>query len=78
MTLKRQEPVQGISLHLHGVRVGVVARFAGNKNILTFDPEYAATQSVELPIVTLQQHDSFPLNQNYPSRCFNSIGKNNT
>ncbi|GAA4885124.1 type II toxin-antitoxin system HipA family toxin [Ferrimonas pelagia] len=52
---KRQEQVQGIALHLHGIRVGVVARFAGNKNILSFDPEYAASTSPDRPIVTLQQ-----------------------
>ncbi|PML85191.1 type II toxin-antitoxin system HipA family toxin [Vibrio breoganii] len=49
------EKVEGLAIHLHGVRVGVIAHYAGGKNILTYDPEFIAMSSKSRPVFTLRQ-----------------------
>lgn len=56
MSSKREENVEALLLTLHGLEVGVLAHFAGNKNILTFNPDYISGQgSNSLPPVTMRQ-----------------------
>ncbi|WP_367298510.1 type II toxin-antitoxin system HipA family toxin [Hafnia alvei] len=52
---KQTESVQALALYLNQQRIGVLAHYASNHNILTFDPEYAALPLSVRPIFTLQQ-----------------------
>ncbi|KFZ31135.1 phosphatidylinositol kinase [Pseudidiomarina salinarum] len=56
MAYSREEHVQALGLTLHGVHIAVLAHFAGNKNILTFNPDYLSGQvAQDLPVVTMRQ-----------------------
>lgn len=52
-TRKPQESVEALSLTLHGQRVGIMTHYAGGKNILVFDPAFAAMAAK--PTLTLSQ-----------------------
>ncbi|MGS0695943.1 type II toxin-antitoxin system HipA family toxin [Shewanella sp. 0m-4] len=52
---KQTEQVEGLNIQLHGVDIGVVAHYAGGKNILSFNPEYIAMPKHERPVLTLRQ-----------------------
>ncbi|MCU5782576.1 HipA N-terminal domain-containing protein [Alcanivorax balearicus MACL04] len=56
--LKQRESVEALSLTLHGQRVGIVSHYAGGKNILVFDPAFAAMPAA--PVFTLSQTISKP------------------
>ena len=43
----RTETVEALRLSLHDRRIGVLTHYSGGKNILTFDPEYAALPYVK-------------------------------
>jgi len=47
--------VEALELTLHGQRVGIIAHYSAGKNILTFDPEYAALPEGSRPTMTLTQ-----------------------
>ena len=51
----RRETVEALQLSLHGRRIGVIMHYSGGKNILTFDPEYAALPEEIRPLMTLTQ-----------------------
>ncbi len=51
----RVETVEALHLSLHGHRIGIIAHYSGGKNILTFDPEYAALPEEMRPTMTLTQ-----------------------
>ncbi|AEX53708.1 type II toxin-antitoxin system HipA family toxin [Rahnella aquatilis] len=51
----RTASVEALTLYIHEQRIGVVAHYSGNRNILTFDPEYAALAESERPVFTLAQ-----------------------
>ncbi len=51
----RRETVEALRLSLHDRRIGVITHYSGGKNILTFDPEYAALPQEIQPIMTLTQ-----------------------
>ncbi|ROT96198.1 type II toxin-antitoxin system HipA family toxin [Marinobacter sp. R17] len=53
--MERQEAVEALAIELHGERVGVLAHYAGGKNILTFDPAYVESDPRLRPTVTLSQ-----------------------
>jgi len=63
-TIQRIESVEALQLSLHGHRVGVIVHYSGGKNILTFDPEYAALPEETRPVITLTQR----LDQHYLGR----------
>ncbi len=52
---KQIEKVEGLSIQLHSIDVAVVAHYAGGKNILTFNPEFAAMPVDKRPVFTLRQ-----------------------
>jgi len=52
---KQTEQVEGLNIQLHGIDIGVVAHYAGGKNILSFNPEYIAMPKHERPVLTLRQ-----------------------
>ncbi|MDB1124701.1 type II toxin-antitoxin system HipA family toxin [Vibrio algarum] len=52
---KQIENVEGLSIQLHGIDVAVVAHYAGGKNILSFNPAFAAMPDYERPVFTLRQ-----------------------
>lgn len=52
---RRVETVEGLALMLHGQRLGVVAHFAGGRNILSFDPAWRAQPAAQRPVFTLTQ-----------------------
>ncbi|GEM80842.1 type II toxin-antitoxin system HipA family toxin [Vibrio superstes] len=61
---KPLEKVEGLAIHLHGNRVGVIAHYAGGKNILAFDPDFIAISPQIRPVFTLRQlFDSDYLNK---------------
>ncbi|WP_325893722.1 type II toxin-antitoxin system HipA family toxin [Grimontia sp. NTOU-MAR1] len=49
------EKVEGLNIQLHGIDVAVIAHYAGGKNILTFNPEFAAMSADKRPVFTLRQ-----------------------
>lgn len=51
---KQTEQVEGLNIQLHGIDVGVVAHYAGGKNILSFNPEYIAMPEHERPVLILR------------------------
>ncbi|WP_228151329.1 type II toxin-antitoxin system HipA family toxin [Tamilnaduibacter salinus] len=53
---KRQEQVEALSIRLHGHQVGILAHYAGGKNILTFDPQFSALPGNRQPTFSLTQH----------------------
>jgi len=53
--ITQAESVEALELTLHGQRVGIIAHYSGGKNILTFDPEYAAMPEGRRPTMTLTQ-----------------------
>lgn len=52
---KQIEKVEGLSIQLHGIDVAVIAHYAGGKNILTFNPDFAAIPDHQRPVFTLRQ-----------------------
>lgn len=52
---KQIEKVEGLKIQLHGIDVAVIAHYAGGKNILTFNPDFAATPDDLRPVFTLRQ-----------------------
>ncbi|WED22795.1 type II toxin-antitoxin system HipA family toxin [Vibrio sp. JC009] len=52
---KQVEKVEGLSIELHGINVGVIAHYAGGKNILTFNPDFVAMSAERRPVFTLRQ-----------------------
>ena len=54
-TEPRRETVEALQLSLHDRRIGVVTHYSAGRNILTFDPEYAALPEEIRPILTLTQ-----------------------
>lgn len=52
---RQVESVQALALMLHQVRIGVLAHYSGDKNILTFDPQYLALPEASRPLFTLRQ-----------------------
>ncbi|CAM2902666.1 type II toxin-antitoxin system HipA family toxin [Vibrio rarus] len=52
---KPLEKVEGLAIYLHGNRVGVIAHYAGGKNILTFDPDFIAISPQARQVFTLRQ-----------------------
>ena len=52
---KQTETVEALSLYLGEQRIGVLAHYAGSRNILTFDPAYIALPESMRPIFTLTQ-----------------------
>lgn len=54
-TVPRTETVEALRLSLHDRRIGVITHYSGGKNILTFDPEYAALPEEIQPVMTLSQ-----------------------
>jgi len=52
---QRTELVEALQLSLHGKSVGVITHYTGGKNILTFDPAYAAIREDSQPTITLTQ-----------------------
>lgn len=49
------ESVEALALYLHDQRVGILAHYSGNRNILTFDPAYIALPASVRPVFTLTQ-----------------------
>ena len=49
------ESVEALRLTLHEQRVGILTRYTGGKNILSFDPEYKALREPDRPTMTLTQ-----------------------
>ena len=58
------ESAEALQLTLHGQRIGILTHYPGDKNILTFDPEYKALREQSPPIMTLTQR----MNSNYLDR----------
>ncbi len=52
---KQIEKVEGLKIQLHGIDVAVIAHYAGGKNILTFNPDFAAMPDDLRPVFTLRQ-----------------------
>ncbi|ORT48953.1 phosphatidylinositol kinase [Vibrio sp. qd031] len=52
---KQIEEVEGLNIQLHGIDVAVIAHYAGGKNILTFNPDFAAMPDDLRPVFTLRQ-----------------------
>ncbi|WP_299010365.1 type II toxin-antitoxin system HipA family toxin [uncultured Shewanella sp.] len=52
---KQIEQVEGLNIQLHGIDIGVLAHYAGGKNILSFNPKYIAMPKHERPVLTLRQ-----------------------
>lgn len=52
---KQIEKVEGLNIQLHGIDVAVITHYAGGKNILTFNPDFAAIQEHQRPVFTLRQ-----------------------
>ncbi|HHI5022033.1 TPA: type II toxin-antitoxin system HipA family toxin [Vibrio parahaemolyticus] len=52
---KQIEKVEGLNIQLHGIDVAVIAHYAGGKNILTFNPDFAAIPDHQRPVFTLRQ-----------------------
>lgn len=52
---KQTESVEALALYLHDQRIGVLAHYSGSRNILTFDPAYAALSWEDKPVFTLSQ-----------------------
>ena len=52
---KQIEKVEGLNIQLHGIDVAVIAHYAGGKNILTFNPDFAAMPDDLRPVFTLRQ-----------------------
>lgn len=51
----REEKVEGLALNLHGHNIGVLAHYAGGKNILSFNPDYIGLANQDRPTFTLTQ-----------------------
>lgn len=49
------ESVEALALYLHDQQIGVLAHYSGSRNILTFDPAYAALPESVRPVFTLTQ-----------------------
>jgi serine/threonine-protein kinase HipA len=49
------ESVQALALSLHGHRVALLSHYSGGKNIVSFDPEYAAMPESSRSFLTLSQ-----------------------
>ncbi len=60
-----RETVEALQLSLHDRRIGIITHYSGGKNILTFDPEYAALPEEIQPIMTLTQR----VNRKYLKRA---------
>ena len=52
---KRMESVEALALYLDEQRVGVLAHYAGSRNILSFAPEYLELPVSQRPVFTLTQ-----------------------
>lgn len=52
---KQIERVEGLNIQLHGIDVAVITHYAGGKNILTFNPDFAAILEYQRPVFTLRQ-----------------------
>ncbi|MBF7954200.1 type II toxin-antitoxin system HipA family toxin [Rahnella victoriana] len=52
---KRVESVEALALYLDEQRVGVLAHYAGSRNILSFAPEYLELPVSQRPVFTLTQ-----------------------
>ncbi|PWC19697.1 type II toxin-antitoxin system HipA family toxin [Brenneria corticis] len=52
---KQTEKVEGLSVNLHGIQVGVIAHYSGGRNILSFSPDYLAMPETMRPTLTLRQ-----------------------
>ncbi|MFA0440104.1 type II toxin-antitoxin system HipA family toxin [Vibrio sp. 10N.286.49.B1] len=55
MMSKQIEKVEGLKIQLHGIDVAVITRYAGGKNILTFNPDFTAMPDHLRPVFTLRQ-----------------------
>lgn len=53
---KLVESVEALALYLDKQRVGVLAHYAGSRNILSFDPDYVALPVSQRPVFTLTQN----------------------
>lgn len=52
---KQVEKVEGLNIQLQGIDVAVITHYAGGKNILTFNPRFAAMPADRRPVFTLRQ-----------------------
>ena len=52
---KQVEKVEGLNIQLHGIDIAIIAHYAGGKNILTFNPSFAAIPAHQRPVFTLRQ-----------------------